>query len=667
MASTSSNKIFSANLSTSQPPLLHTIVRLRKLQRQHSVVFAAAFTQNSNLKLAQTHPQEDPPTLQPSFLSPSSASSSLIAGMQLEGSAGSASLDLAFFFRNPERITTAHEALEALITGHNRTPLSEREAWLARTLKERRGIVQELLMDTLKRARMRPTFSKNVVDCMPEFVDHIMIKAAALKKIPEHVNAPFSYRARLYIEQSQVAQTIRWLKHHKFTPFKIGKLVFMVEDYEGNLQPKIKWLKSINVHGRDLGAALMRDPRILEKTIEELNENVELLKNAGVRVDWIGWVVRRCSKVLACCTEELQLRIAFYSHLGIEGDNFGRMVYNFPASLGHFPLDEMYSKLEYLKGFGLDDASLGHALASKPQLIACSIEEDWKPLVKLFYFLGVDGYGLRRILIIKPSVFCLNLGNNIAPKIRFLRDVGVREEAIGDVLVKFPAFLTYSLDLKIRPFVMFLLEKAAVPIGKVGKVLSLQPDLLSCSLPKKLEIVVEFFLFHGFQRQQLGLMVADFPVLLKYSLSSLKPKLSFALRVMKLPLVEVVNFPRLFSYSLELKIAPRYKILKKRGLNFNLRKMLACTDEEFMKSLDASCTNTTEGKKELAQAEVTLEARWPDVSDAINSEDRDGVFARGIISETSWHASAAIDTDVLSEASWLDARENSEFTSQTSC
>lgn len=151
--------------------------------------------------------------------------------------------------------------------------------------------------------------------------------------------------------------------------------------------------------------------------------------------------------------------------------------------------------------------------------------------------------------------------------------MGVREEAIGDVLVKFPAFLTYSLDLKIRPFVrinlfpyppkkhtptpsgningthcvsqvMFLLEKAAVPIGKVGKVLALQPDLLSCSLPKKLEIVVEFFLFHGFQRQQLGLMVADFPVLLKYSLSSLKPKLSFALRVMKLPLVEVVNFPR---------------------------------------------------------------------------------------------------------------------------
>eukprot|EP00250_Pteridium_aquilinum_P012738 c20911_g2_i1 orf=3-1304(-) len=434
-------------------------------------------------------------------------------------------------------------------------------------------------MDALKRVQMRPIYSKNVVNCMPEFVDLVMIKAAALKKTPEHVNAPFSYRARLYIEQSRVAETIKWLKHHKFTPSKIGKLLFMVEDHEGNLRPKITWLKSINMHGKDLGTSLMREPRILERTIDELNVNVELLKTAGVRVDWIGWVVRRSPRVLACSKEELQERIDFFFRLGIKGDDFGRMVYNFPACVGRFSLDEMYNKLEYLKGFGIDDATLGQVLLSKPQLMACSIEDGWKPLVKLLYFLGVDGYGLRRILIVQPSVFCLNLRDNIAPKIRFLRDVGVQEEAIGDVLVKFPGFLSYSLDMKIRPCVIFLLEKVAVPIDKVGKVLSLQSDLISCNLSKKLEIVVRFFLFHGVQREQLGLMVADFPVLLKYSLASLKPKLSYVLRVMKLPLEEVIKFPRLFSYSLELRIAPRHKLLRKRGLDYNLRRMLACSDE----------------------------------------------------------------------------------------
>jgi mTERF domain-containing protein len=65
----------------------------------------------------------------------------------------------------------------------------------------------------------------------------------------------------------------------------------------------------------------------------------------------------------------------------------------------------------------LDDENLGKALACKPQLIACDIEEGWKPLVKLLYYLGVDGYGLRKILVIQPSVFCLSLTNNIAPKV----------------------------------------------------------------------------------------------------------------------------------------------------------------------------------------------------------------------------------------------------------
>ncbi|KAI5083207.1 hypothetical protein GOP47_0002950 [Adiantum capillus-veneris] len=456
-----------------------------------------AFVRNPSLKLAERHLAEDQSTLEaPCSPLPSSSSSlslsSPVAG-ESQSFAENSALDLAAYFGNPEKITTAHEALQTLILGQNRPRLSEREEWLIKTLKHRREIVKELLMGSLKAVRMRPTISRAIIKSMPDFVDLVMIKAAAMKKVPEHVNAPFSYRARLYIEQAGVGKKVRWLRNHRFTFSKIARLVFLVEDHEGILQPKIKWLKSINVTGRDLGAALTRDPIILEKTIPELSESVELMKSAGVRDDWIGWVIRRSSRVLTCRKEELQGRIDFYTRLGIQGDNFGKMVYNFPACLGHFPLDEMYSKVDYLKSFGLDDLTVGEVLASRPQLIACSIEEDWKPLVKLFYFLGIDGYGLRKILKVKPSVFCLSISNNIAPKIRFLRDVGVQEAAIGDVLVKFPAFLSYSLDDKIRPCVIFLLEKAAVPINKVGKVLAQQPDLFGCSIKKRLDIAPVFY------------------------------------------------------------------------------------------------------------------------------------------------------------------------------
>lgn len=38
---------------------------------------------------------------------------------------------------------------------------------------------------------------------------------------------------------------------------------------------------------------------------------------------------------------------------------------------------------------------------------------------------------------------------------------------------------------------------------------------------------------------------------------------------------------RFFSYSLEGRIIPRHQVLVENRINFNLRSMLACTDEEF--------------------------------------------------------------------------------------
>lgn len=56
-------------------------------------------------------------------------------------------------------------------------------------------------------------------------------------------------------------------------------------------------------------------------------------------------------------------------------------------------------------------------LAYKPQLMGCSIEERWKPLVKYLYYLGVRRDGMKRILMVKPMVFCVDLESTIVPKV----------------------------------------------------------------------------------------------------------------------------------------------------------------------------------------------------------------------------------------------------------
>lgn len=77
----------------------------------------------------------------------------------------------------------------------------------------------------------------------------------------------------------------------------------------------------------------------------------------------------------------------------------------------------MHIQVAFIKEFGLSTEEVGRLLAFKPQLMACSIEQRWKPLVKYFYYLGISKDGMRRILTIKPMVFCIELESIIAPKV----------------------------------------------------------------------------------------------------------------------------------------------------------------------------------------------------------------------------------------------------------
>jgi hypothetical protein len=65
----------------------------------------------------------------------------------------------------------------------------------------------------------------------------------------------------------------------------------------------------------------------------------------------------------------------------------------------------------------LSTEELGKILAFKPQLMACSIEERWKPLVKYLYHLNVSKDGMKRMLVVQPTIFCLDLETVIAPKV----------------------------------------------------------------------------------------------------------------------------------------------------------------------------------------------------------------------------------------------------------
>ncbi|XVE93208.1 hypothetical protein REPUB_Repub01dG0170800 [Reevesia pubescens] len=458
----------------------------------------------------------------------------------------------------------------------------DEEVMIMRALEIRRKVTAEVFKGAMKKGKFGITYSTNLVNRLSEFIDHVMIEAAALKRLPEFEDSTFNVRAKVVIDDSNVVPLIRWLKHNKLSYPKIAKLICMSKGNLESIRRLVEWLKTIHVKGEFLGFTLLKSgDDILQRRIEELDEIVEYLGSNGVKRDWMGFVISRCPRLLSYSMDEVKMRVEFYLNMGMNENDFGTMVFDYPGVLGYFTLEEMNQKVNYLKEFGLSTEYVGRLLAFRPQLMGCSIEERWKPLVKYLYYLGISRDGMRRMLTIKPMVFCFNLEITIAPKVKFFRDLGVREDAIGNMLVKFPPLLTYSLHKKIRPVVIFLMTKAGVTEKDIGKVIALGPELLGCSIGKRLEVNVKYFLSLGIRVRQLGEMVADFPKLLRYKVDLLYPKYRYLRRTMVRPLRDVIEFPRFFSYSLEERIIPRHKIMVENRVNFKLRYMLACTDEEF--------------------------------------------------------------------------------------
>lgn len=464
------------------------------------------------------------------------------------------------------------------------------EEMVVKAIEIRRKVTAEIFKQAMrKKGKFGITYSTNLVNRLDDFVDFVMIKAAAMKRMDEFKFLSFNDRARRVIEELNVVPLIRWLKHNAVSYPRIAKLIYMSRGNVESIRRVTEWLKSIHVKGEFLGSVLTKaGENILERPIEELDEIVWYLESNGVRMDWMGYVMSRCPQLLCCSMEEVKTRVGFFLDMDMNEKDFGTMVFDYPRVLGYFTLEEMNQKVNYLKEFGLSNEDVGRLLAFKPQLMGCSIEERWKPLVKYLYYLGISRDGMKRMLVIKPMVFCVDLEQTIVPKVRFFQDIGIRDDAIGNMLVKFPPLLTYSLYKKIRPVVIFLMTKAGVSERNIAKAIALGPELLGCSIVNKLEINLKYLLSLGIRHRQLGEMIADFPVLLRYNIDLLRPKYKYLRRTMVRPLQDLIEFPRFFSYSLDDRIIPRHKVLVENRINFKLRYMLASTDEEFQKKVEAA-------------------------------------------------------------------------------
>ncbi|KAH9773948.1 transcription termination factor MTEF1 [Citrus sinensis] len=214
-----------------------------------------------------------------------------------------------------------------------------------------------------------------------------------------------------------------------------------------------------------------------------------------------------------------------------------------------------------------------------------------------------------------PNFRCTPLSSLLSLE-HYLLSLGLSRPAVGRILDMHPKLLTADIPRDLEPIIDFLLEEVLIPFNDLPKSLTRCPRILVSDLKTQLRPSFKFLVEFGFKGshkincqttvllvssvertlkpkidflKNLGLsdeeverMVIRSPGLLTFSVeNNLVPKVDFFIQEMKGDLDELKKFPQYFSFSLERKIKPRYRILVDHGFKLPLAQMLRVSDGEF--------------------------------------------------------------------------------------
>ncbi|KAI4367671.1 hypothetical protein MLD38_023380 [Melastoma candidum] len=227
--------------------------------------------------------------------------------------------------------------------------------------------------------------------------------------------------------------------------------------------------------------------------------------------------------------------------------------------------DELEELVQYLEVNGVRRDWMEYVMCRAPSLLCCSMEE-LKSRVGFYLVMGMNVKDFGTMVYDYPWALGGFTIEEMNQQVNYLKEFGLSNEELGRLLAFKPHLMGSSIENRLKPLVKFLYY---------------------LDQPESNFIKVRFFRDIGIQDNAIGDMLVKFPPLLTYDLKRKIQRVVIFLitragiNEKDVAKVDVIEFPRFFSYSLEGRIMPRHKVLVENRLNMKLRNMLACTDGEF--------------------------------------------------------------------------------------
>lgn len=290
------------------------------------------------------------------------------------------------------------------------------------------------------------------------------------------------------------------------------------------LEPRLRYLVD------DLGVRPRDAPSLLSKSTTATKSTFDFLRvECGLGTAGASAMVRKDPGYLSKDVDATMRPALRAMRAMLSEDETAKVLARYPNTLLLTP-ENLTGKLRWFsESCGLGEEAAAKLIARAPVVFTLSVEDNLAPKYRfLCEEIGLGDAGTRHLVARCPQVLCLSR-ENVEPKFRYLVRLLGRDGAIS-LVTRMPATLSFSLEKNIIPTVEFMREACAEEgEGAVADVLRAAPSALSMSVERKL-----------------------------------RPTLTF-LRA-RYPDIEPSAALRMATFSLDGNIAPRVRLLERRGM-----------------------------------------------------------------------------------------------------
>ncbi|KAF8026291.1 hypothetical protein BT93_F2937 [Corymbia citriodora subsp. variegata] len=229
---------------------------------------------------------------------------------------------------------------------------------------------------------------------------------------------------------------------------------------------RLDYLLSIGVKNRDVKRILLRQPQILEYTVENnLKSHVAFLMGLGIPNSRIGQIIAAAPSLFSYSVENSLKPTVRYlvEEVGIKEKDLGKVVQLSPQILVQ-RIDVSWNTRYFFlsKELGAPRDSVVKMVTKHPQLLHYSIDDGLLPRINFLRSIGMCNSDILKVLTSLTQVLSLSLEDNLKPKYKYLINE-LRNEVRA--LTKYPMYLSLSLDQRIRPRHRFLVSLKKAPNG----------------------------------------------------------------------------------------------------------------------------------------------------------------------------------------------------------